>query len=54
MDLNEQRYHRFGIGTQMEVSEACRKSRLSLLGSGFLYPVLTGNLSTEWDLDNLL
>lgn len=26
---------------------------LSLLGSGFLYPVLTGNLSTEWDLDNL-
>lgn len=27
---------------------------LNLLGGGFLYPVLTGNVSTEWDLDNLL
>lgn len=27
---------------------------LNLLGGGFLYPVLTGNLTTEWDLHNLL
>lgn len=27
---------------------------LNLLGGGFLDPVLAGNLSTEWDLDNLL
>lgn len=27
---------------------------LNLLGGGFLDPVLTGNLSTERDLDNLL